>query len=1303
MERDDFRRQYLRQPLSNPVSTPQFGTAEERRSYLRDRFQADRGVRGIGVLEEPDPLEGSRAGNAFMGAARGLASALEPLQLIADAFQGAVVGAIDPETTIMDRLRRMDLPAYMPGGRAPVRPATGYEFMELIGVENEGAKKFGGAVFDIFADPWIAIPFLKVAGMATKSVQLVKFADKMDRALSLGGLNRAMDSIPAKQWLNHRVNDVMDTFMNAPAFWSRGGFESGDFLTYGDWIMSRTSALNRQFKSTMVRNDVGEWVRIDPKTGAEVENFGTRLFKGMATSRQTARNVSDRGRDLLLEAQQAILGDDAVPFLKRAQEILSGGSRRASRSLNAIPADMRDGMFSLGYDLADNLGWSVANPKAASALDDVPELVEAFGGMGRRTYPQQTLINLTHEKVAAMATRNGFDPREAIKRFDTFVQKIIEADAMLGFHLSGYDHVKKLFMRRMNQMNFDQVTASGMWTDMVQAGMRGERFMEWEELGGVRIREWAEPRNVLNLEDKTVTTVADLLEAETIFRGLDIQDYLRNLQEGHMRRAYGLFQDPRSFKNYMANLRAGRVIPSNIIDDKHVASAFGREGPLRQAYDNYMDNLEAVKPPGPFSQPGERAARGVVVRQSSLMEGIRDQLVRQHGMTTPQANREAQGAVKKLIQELGGGTQDPNSPLAQLLNRVMEISTKYEQAPGEAVRGGFGRAMFKQREDLSREVLETLGELAMPQVSIMETARAARSQVGWTEFVNDAYQEAARRGYVRTSAARIEGVDFVHMKDSPTFVGPFADTWVHPYLKKELVRAARDRSRAGGNLARMRSLITGGYLASPNVITANLFGGVYTSALMGIGPWDMFRELGDTVREFRHASQDVKYTFRALEDLKRQISIDDTTLVTQDIEDLFRSAGITQDFTAEGIQGAFDRITGWFQKQLDAPLGQKWAGLDGFQFVENWMKVSAFKAHRRRLAFEQGIDIKWFDRPFAERPQAVQALDVAAGEAARLAVFDYSDIPESVRLLRDSGLLLFPAFPFFLTARTAKTFFERPGVLGVADRVSGALNSAQMDPETELAVWASLPEWLQQEQGVAIPWRTYKDEDGNTRRSVIPFNQLVPTATLVGNPWAESLFTGGIYKPFIEMGSAALITRDGEAPFSAKFGQRVFEEGVPAHEQIAQTFGFLMNNLAPGAVRKLGNYTPGEGWAGLLSHMSLDMEGPLADSIYSLWEIENQRAERRFWDDAVSSALRSPQVIMTEGPLANIQKNITRMQFEMGEEIRALEQRRDRALLRGATTRAQRIQVEIDQIKRRYQEQLAPMIQAVQRSQENQQ
>jgi hypothetical protein len=142
--------------------------------------------------------------NIFMSGLRELSGLLEPLQLPKDFMDAILAGAIDPNTTVSERLGRLDFASYIPRGKEPVRATTGKEIFKLIGVKDELTKNVGGFAFDIVADPFILAPVLKGVGLLAKAEKLVMFADKLDNAITLGSAYKGFGKVfpSAKRYLD---------------------------------------------------------------------------------------------------------------------------------------------------------------------------------------------------------------------------------------------------------------------------------------------------------------------------------------------------------------------------------------------------------------------------------------------------------------------------------------------------------------------------------------------------------------------------------------------------------------------------------------------------------------------------------------------------------------------------------------------------------------------------------------------------------------------------------------------------------------------------------------------------------------------------------------------------------------------------------------------------------------------------------------------------------------------------------------------------------------------------------------------
>src|SRR5690606_21297049 len=137
-----------------------------------------------------------------------------------------VVGRLDPDTSIMDRLRDIEWGKYVPFGEQPQRPATGYEFAEFAGIQNETWRKAVGFAWDIAADPLLAGGLVSGLGRGAAAVgarelgaNLMNAGRAIDRALSpamaLRTTGRVIRSAPGGDWLARVSEDVLSGILDA--------------------------------------------------------------------------------------------------------------------------------------------------------------------------------------------------------------------------------------------------------------------------------------------------------------------------------------------------------------------------------------------------------------------------------------------------------------------------------------------------------------------------------------------------------------------------------------------------------------------------------------------------------------------------------------------------------------------------------------------------------------------------------------------------------------------------------------------------------------------------------------------------------------------------------------------------------------------------------------------------------------------------------------------------------------------------------------------------------------------------------
>jgi hypothetical protein len=206
-----------------------------------------------------------------------------------------------------------------------------------------------------------------------------------------------------------------------------------------------------------------------------------------------------------------------------------------------------------------------------------------------------------------------------------------------------------------------------------------------------------------------------------------------------------------------------------------------------------------------------------------------------------------------------------------------------------------------------------------------------------------------------------------------------------------------------------------------------------------------------------------------------------------------------------------------------------------------------------------------------------------------------------------------------------------------------------------------MPDWLKEDQGVPI-WRR-KDKAGDTVMSVIPLNQLIPTHTLTGSPFAESMAGAGLWQPFIDLLNAHM-SGDGEAPLSARFGRQVFTPDSQGFDRLEQTVNFLYNSFAPAAHRKLLNPSVGPGPAGGIlpaAWNAVSIPDELADTLYSYDEVKTRKHDRTIIDEVIGSTMRTAAPIALTGPLSGTRRELEAARRNLNNELRVIREKAERA------------------------------------------
>lgn len=745
-------------------------------------------------------------------------------------------------------------------------------------------------------------------------------------------------------------------------------------------------------------------------------------------------------------------------------------------------------------------------------------------------------------------------------------------------------------------------------------------------------------------------TVEEIIDSAQAFSHLDLGAYLRGLADGHLRRSYGLFQDRNGFRRYTSAVRNGRLLMNNVLDETNLDEAmagFEMEADLIRQYQRHLDS-------GP-----ERKA---VIAQGALVQHMIENGVQ------PGRARDAMTALVK-------GLHSNNPAMTRQIELLEEMVPRYESF-FDANRKGGGRSFYGPKEpDIPRPILETLGEFSRASASVSESAEGARRVMGKQQFFQNTWKLAKAKGLVRNEKYVDDmGTTYIKVDDTGGMFKAFSGRYVHPQLLREMEKTLKvDDTYSGWQ--RMRALLTGGYLASPNVLAANFFGGFYQSATAGIGPHRMAPRIARVWERVRRV-QDGE-TDEIIERLRAHVPLEISTLSYHALQKDFQRMrldhmGIGPEGVRKTLQQMEDAYISFLNRPGIGPLRTRYAGLDGFQMIENVFKVAAFEEMLEELPK------RWARKGVQFTDEMVEQ---HAAEFARTVVFDYSELPSGLDALKNTGLVLFPGFAYFLAGRTLETYWKRPGVLGVSDRMSEAVANMQLSEDEQLKLWLGMPDWLKQDQGVPLTVR--EGEPGDTRASVIPLAQLIPTQTIwdapmgQGNPWAESLSSAGLWGPFAEV-LYSLVHGEGEAFISARYGNRVFDPDAEGATRAAQTGRFLYNTLAPGAVRKLVRPSYEGGAEGVIPEMvNYAFPPAMTEALYSFEELRARRPERDFKDEVLGVMLRSPQPIAIDGEIPGVARELRSARSSFQNEISSLRTKYGRAQSKGNTARMESIEREI--------------------------
>lgn len=1184
------------------------------------------------------------------GALRFLSGAFEWLQLPSDMLITGTTAALKGENPV-EALGRIEYSKYAPFGQAPNRPYSGEDMAKTLGLEGNAARWVGFGI-DLFYDPLLAGSWIRTAGrvasgLGAKGVaqKIFQAANRTDQFLSLSNVKLPA---PVSNYLTRQVERVATFGLRIP----ENTWEGGTWKTLGEWLLPAGRVSYRDaFHGGTGRAD--ELVLAQRKAMADAQVLAERALEAANRTREIVQKYDPTFR-LTLE------------------ESLRLATRSVAKANTKYAPDIADALMARAYDFVDKRALSVENvalrnPKVSAPL---PGITPPLIGAGKEPFEiaekelrkplTEKAYNVHVEELRKLAQQRGLDPDEVANDFRQMVGELITADVLISSKLSMVDALRGSFIYNAVHRIMDLQKGAGMvpnqndalnkaldmWQEVIAAGLRGDdvKSMRFgftftqgaQGVAPVRVRGQTQNAVYLNAQD----LFGELVKLPN----LDISTFFKKLSEGHLRRTYGMFVD---FDEWVRAIRHGAVVPSKIIEDTTLTAleraGFGNETNLVR---EYIDLLVASRP-----------ERGVAIRQSRLASYLVSKGV------PAERTREFIGELIKAL----------TPRLDKEAEAAANIARSHAKPLGMLQIRGLAGGAFEKREDLTAEVLERLGELVDPIVSIEESGRIGRQVFETQDFLRSIYQYADTAGLIGHSRVQ---PNWVYLPENSTLLGPMAGKWVHPWIKKEIYNAIQAPIENRPTiLRRFQSAVSANLLAGLNVTTANVIGNILLAALYGYSPLDVVPEIARAARDWRKQGD----KFEDLLELHERVPIFTSLVGNELIQhlnlDKWDSLGLRKPVSMEQI---YNNVMAGMQEFAKAPFGQKWLGTELFAQMEDLTRLAVYRIAKRNF--------------MAQGMSKLEAIEEAAQEA-RFVTFDYASLPELLKVARNLGVVMFPGFPYFVVGRTLRAVAERPGTVAAIERLPEAIWNAlgpNDDPE-KYALYASLDSWMRDGEQMVPLW---KDDKG--RWHVMPISQLTPTGAFLDERFWGLETLGGVYRPIVDA-LAAITTGTGKAYLGQRYGQKVFNQSSDPMQRLKEIAGFLWNNYAPTFARSIYRYNPVEGPSGLaveLARAAKVLPAEVGDTVLRANEILRRKAEKDLYDSLISATVRPVYPVDVDGDLPNIYKAMEVARTKLSEELSELRRQANKAALEGRRDDAIAIVQKMEQKQRAFAQEWLPLVKA---------
>jgi hypothetical protein len=1141
-------------------------------------------------------------------------------------------------------------------GAIEPRPITGRMASELFITEAlnipryanspEWVKDTVGIASDILVDPLLFAPVLRGIGRAFRSDATVTAANAIESALSPNGVLR-MGGAVGRQTLG-RIAPQTTQAIEEFAVRSINGFLNGTMRLSADRTVMTGEFLfpGGGFNPLRPDADVLSGGAGRPRIAMDAERNAR--VDAAAFSSEATQHLADLSVAWGRTEMQRVLGANVRGITDWATDL--------QQRLAPLPANLQGAISELTSGVMERQG-ALLRDEALGFLDDVPINRPGFASSvgeelrGLRPTASNLLARGEQEWQAALgrieqiATREGISVDNAQTVFRDLVGRTQAAEALVNFRNTLYEPVKVAFIEAMQRSGAKNPrVAQSVWSDIAR------RFQENPSTLMEDITTW---RDSLGKETPFDQLFSGIRNAADLTRqtpyggpGMNISNFFRDIYGGDtLRRVYAMVGTPESTANWVRTIQEGRAAMSNIVQD------------------DVMRQISQNTPHAPAAQLLNRFIRDVAPTSNSRGAILR------------------QDEVLRYMTEKGLPAQEAEAFWSQVVKRTNPQQTRLiddmERARTDWLDPVADRTA-RSATSLSRQDLEAIGLMSDPLLSLAENTLQGVKGMEVTSALGHLYNDAFRLGYVRDRAP--QGLDWVRIeKDRAGGMSAWGGKWVPAPLAREISNIAAS-GRAPGDIARawnrVRGMITGGFLASPSTTTANFIGGVYSAALYGYNPFRFAAETFRVLRDWSVAANageefaDEVVTRPAL--LGRGVIANEVKPLAELIDESAISRlleGGTPASFQENVRRGAEGLSNWYVGLLENPtnliperfirargirrVGAAF-GLEAFERVENAMKIAAM-----RITREQTGDM------------------ALALERARNVVFDYAAQPELIRGLRNTGVVPFPAFPYFMFGRMVNGIMNRPGVVGAFDRLrEGAFEAGSgFDAEVATAISHTMEDYMVDNGNVPMYAEFDAGDDLGPRFWTVPFNQLIPSDALnligSGSAMVESLGALGILGPIQD-----LLAHDegGFGPNTGRFGQQVKTPESTGFQAFQQQAQFVYNNFAPAGLRKMVNFgRPADGrLEGVVPRLVEQFGRPANQLDVTANEFLRNRSERGLREELIAYFLRSPQAVS----FASVDNDVV----EMMQDVQRDHERKVRSL----ETQLERTSIDLDNALRQF-------------------